>query len=183
MPIEQKWRIKTPRDRINNALLTLNFLNVGEKGTITAERHWVIEKTEKLGQALYSRWCVDITVETINNFKMGVWSCLCIYRYWKTMWLPSKLTKIRSDQGNPLISWDMNIFTKQMAQVIHSSETVSVTDFSKICMKIIFRRASNNDWSHRDWTTNAIASFSKTDHFFSWAPNRNSSPQFSRKKL
>lgn len=29
MPIKQKGRVRTPRDRLN-ALLTLNFLNVGE---------------------------------------------------------------------------------------------------------------------------------------------------------
>jgi hypothetical protein len=28
-------------------LLTLNFLNVGEKGTTAAERHWVIGKTKQ----------------------------------------------------------------------------------------------------------------------------------------
>ena len=31
MLIKQKGRVKNPRDRLNNALLTLNFLNVGEK--------------------------------------------------------------------------------------------------------------------------------------------------------
>lgn len=44
MFIKQKGGVKTPRERVNNALLTLNFLNVGEKGTTVAERHWVIEK-------------------------------------------------------------------------------------------------------------------------------------------
>ena len=42
--IKQKGRMKIPRHRLNNALLTLNFLNVGEKGTAAAERHWVMEK-------------------------------------------------------------------------------------------------------------------------------------------
>jgi hypothetical protein len=35
MLIKQKGRIKTHRDRLNNALLTLNFLNVSGKGTAT----------------------------------------------------------------------------------------------------------------------------------------------------
>jgi hypothetical protein len=34
-----KGEIKNPRDRLYNALLTLNFLNLGEKGTTAAERH------------------------------------------------------------------------------------------------------------------------------------------------
>jgi hypothetical protein len=29
MLIKQKGRVKIPRDRLNNALLTLNFLNIG----------------------------------------------------------------------------------------------------------------------------------------------------------
>lgn len=37
----------------------------------------------------------------------------------KKIWLPTKLKKIRSDQGKPLTSWDMNVCTKQIAQVIH----------------------------------------------------------------
>lgn len=39
MHVKQKGRIKTPRDRLNSALLTLNFLNVNEKGTTAVERH------------------------------------------------------------------------------------------------------------------------------------------------
>jgi hypothetical protein len=48
MLIKQKGRVKTRRDRLDNALLTLNFLNVGGKGT--AERHWVINITEEVSQ-------------------------------------------------------------------------------------------------------------------------------------
>lgn len=44
MFIKQKGRVKILRDRINNALLTLTFLNVGENGATVAERHWVMEK-------------------------------------------------------------------------------------------------------------------------------------------
>lgn len=44
--------MKTPG--VSNTLLTLNFLNVGEKGT-AAERHWVMEKPEELGQAIDAR--------------------------------------------------------------------------------------------------------------------------------
>ena len=44
MIIKQKGRVKNPRDRLNNTFLTLNFLNVGEKGTSVADRHCVIRK-------------------------------------------------------------------------------------------------------------------------------------------
>jgi hypothetical protein len=43
----KKGSIKPLRDRLNNALLTLNFLNVGEKETIAAERPWVIKRLKK----------------------------------------------------------------------------------------------------------------------------------------
>ena len=37
MLIKQKGRAKIPKGQLNNVLLTLNFLNVGEKGTAAAE--------------------------------------------------------------------------------------------------------------------------------------------------
>ena len=37
---KQKGMINNPRNRWNDALLTLNLLNVNEKGTAAAERHW-----------------------------------------------------------------------------------------------------------------------------------------------
>ena len=39
-----KWMENSPRNRLHNALLTLNFLNANEKGTTAAERHWRTEK-------------------------------------------------------------------------------------------------------------------------------------------
>ena len=38
MPNKQKGVIKTPRNRLHNALLTLNFLNANEKGTTALEK-------------------------------------------------------------------------------------------------------------------------------------------------
>jgi hypothetical protein len=43
--------VKTPRGSVNNALLTLSFLNVGEKGT-AAQKHCVIKKKEKKKKTL-----------------------------------------------------------------------------------------------------------------------------------
>ena len=39
MLTKQKWMENTPRSRLHNDLLTLNFLNTEEKGTTAAERH------------------------------------------------------------------------------------------------------------------------------------------------
>ena len=50
---KQKEMENTPRNRLHNALLTLNFLNDNERGTTAAERHWIIEKTSELYQSLY----------------------------------------------------------------------------------------------------------------------------------
>jgi hypothetical protein len=47
MLIKQKGRIKTLGDRLNHALLTLNFPNVGKKKKreqTATERHWVTKK-------------------------------------------------------------------------------------------------------------------------------------------
>ena len=43
---KQKGMINTPRNRLHNALLTLNFLNANEKGTTAVEKHWMIEKLQ-----------------------------------------------------------------------------------------------------------------------------------------
>ena len=45
---KQKGMENTLRNRLHNALLTLNFLNANEKGTTVTERHWIIAKSSKL---------------------------------------------------------------------------------------------------------------------------------------
>ena len=52
---KQKGMENNPRNRWHNALLTLNFLNAGEKGK-TAERHWIIKKSSELNKFI-SRMC------------------------------------------------------------------------------------------------------------------------------
>lgn len=39
-----KEGIKSPVNRLHNALLTFKFLNVNESGTTTTERHCTVEK-------------------------------------------------------------------------------------------------------------------------------------------
>lgn len=41
---KKKAVIKTYRNRLHNALLTLNFLNVNENGMTVVDRHWIIGK-------------------------------------------------------------------------------------------------------------------------------------------
>ena len=50
---KQKGMQSIPRNRLHNALLTLNFLNANEKGTTAAERHWIIVKCSELHQLVY----------------------------------------------------------------------------------------------------------------------------------
>ena len=40
---KQKGVIKTPRDRLHNALLTLHYQSANEKGMKALERHWITE--------------------------------------------------------------------------------------------------------------------------------------------
>jgi hypothetical protein len=53
-------------------------------------------------------------VETCNRVRWG-----CGYAYVsignENIWLPTKLIKVRSDQEEPLIIWDIDVFTKQIA--------------------------------------------------------------------
>ena len=42
---KQKVMENSPRNRLHNALLTLNVLNAKEKRTTAEERHWIKEKS------------------------------------------------------------------------------------------------------------------------------------------
>ena len=44
---KQKGVIKTTRDRLHNALLTLTSFKANEKGPTAAERHWRVERKKK----------------------------------------------------------------------------------------------------------------------------------------
>lgn len=66
-------------------------------------------------------------------------------------WLPTELIKIRSEQRKPLNSWDLNVFIQSQSESL--SQTVSVTNFSKICVQINIKRASPTSGSHKGRTT------------------------------
>ncbi|KAL6084245.1 hypothetical protein STEG23_037991, partial [Scotinomys teguina] len=89
---KQKGVTKTPRNRLHNALLTLNFLNANEKRTTAAERHWIIEKTAELNQPVYFK---DVLT---SEWKPGyVLRCGRGFAFISTgednLWIPSKLIK------------------------------------------------------------------------------------------
>ncbi|CAO2640481.1 Gag-Pro-Pol polyprotein [Lemmus lemmus] len=89
-----------PRNRLHNALLTLNFLNANEKGTIVAERYWIMEKSAELNQPVYfkdvltSQWKPDV-------LRWGRGFAL-ISTGEEKLWIPSKLIKIRFEEEKPL---------------------------------------------------------------------------------
>ena len=53
---KQKGMENIPRNRLHYASLFLNFLNTNEKGTMAAERHWIMEKTSELNQTVYFKY-------------------------------------------------------------------------------------------------------------------------------
>ncbi|KAL6065033.1 hypothetical protein STEG23_028902 [Scotinomys teguina] len=99
---KQKGVTKTPRNRLHNALLTLNFLNANEKGTTAAERHWIIEKTAELNQPIYfkdvltSEWKPGYVLRWGRGFAF-------ISTGEDKLWIPSKL--IKPAGFSPPASW------------------------------------------------------------------------------
>jgi hypothetical protein len=53
MVIKQKGNMESPRERLNNTLLTFNFSNVNETSNTAAEKHWILERTDELNQLTY----------------------------------------------------------------------------------------------------------------------------------
>ena len=51
---KQKVMENNPRNTLYNVLLTFDFLNANEKGTMATKRHWIIEKkTSEVNQSVY----------------------------------------------------------------------------------------------------------------------------------
>lgn len=119
-----------------------------KKWTTAAERHWVTknktkQKTEELSQTIYYK---DVLTSLWWNPAVVLrWRHGYVYvsRGTEKIWLPTKLIKIRSYQGKPLISWDMNVFTNSPGD----SLSVFITNFSKTYVQTNFKRANPNDRS------------------------------------
>ncbi|KAL6086919.1 hypothetical protein STEG23_013424, partial [Scotinomys teguina] len=114
---KQKGVTKTPRNRLHNALLTLNFLNANEKGTTAAERHWIIEKTAELNQPIYfkdvltSEWKPGYVLRWGRGFAF-------ISTGEDKLWIPSKLIKVELiifDQNNLVYLPDYSSQTESCA--------------------------------------------------------------------
>ena len=82
---KQKGMKNTPRNRLHNALLTLDFLNVNEKGTTAAERHWIIEKTTEFNQLIYFKDVLTLRMETRTCVMLGKGIYFCFHVRRKAM--------------------------------------------------------------------------------------------------
>ena len=91
----------TPRNRLYNALLILNFLSANEKGTTATERHWILEKSAELNQPIYfkdvltSQWKPGDVLHWGRGFTL-------VSTGEEKLWIPSKLIKVRSEEKKPL---------------------------------------------------------------------------------
>ncbi|EGV97888.1 HERV-K_7p22.1 provirus ancestral Pol protein [Cricetulus griseus] len=84
---------KTPKHRLHNALLTLNFLNANEKGQTAEERHWTMEKTAELNQPVYFK---DVLTSVWKPGHVLSWGrgFAFVSTGEEKLWIPSKLIKI-----------------------------------------------------------------------------------------
>lgn len=87
-------------------MLTLNFLNVGEKKQQKLKDTGLKEtekKTEEISQSIYYKDVLTLEWKAAIVLRWG-----CHYAMYlqgmKKIWLPTKLIKIKSGQGKPLIS-------------------------------------------------------------------------------
>ena len=101
MPNKQKGVENTPRNRLHNALLTLNFLNTNEKGTTAAERHWIIEKSSELNQPVYFKDVLTLQWKPGDVLHWGMGFAL-VSTGEEKLWIPSKLIKIQFEKEKPL---------------------------------------------------------------------------------
>lgn len=78
-----KKGIKSPVNRLHNALLTFKFLNVNESGTTTIERHCIVEKCW-IGSGSVLQVCFHIEIKTREGVTMGLRLCLFLQEIIKT---------------------------------------------------------------------------------------------------
>ena len=97
---KQKGIINTPRNRLHNALLTLNFLNANEKGAIAVNRDWIVGKTLGLNQAVYFK---HVQTSKVKPGHVLLWGngFVLVSRGEEKFRKPSKLIKSRFEQETP----------------------------------------------------------------------------------
>ncbi|CAO2607041.1 Gag-Pro-Pol polyprotein, partial [Lemmus lemmus] len=95
---KQKGTENTSRNRLYNALLTLNFLNTNEKRTAAVERHWIMGKTSELNQSVYfqdvltSQWKPEDVLRWGRGFTL-------VSTGEEKLWIQSKLIKTWFEKG------------------------------------------------------------------------------------
>ncbi|KAL6045669.1 hypothetical protein STEG23_015755 [Scotinomys teguina] len=123
---KQKGVTKTPRNRLHNALLTLNFLNANEKGTTAAERHWIIEKTAELNQPIYfkdvltSEWKPGYVLRWGRGFAF-------ISTGEDKLWIPSKLIKDFASSCSRALRCERIGTGDQFLNITPTAQTLSAT--------------------------------------------------------
>ena len=83
---------------------------------------------------------------------------MLMYLWRMKIGLPTKLLKIRSDRGKPLISYEMKVFTRQVSPVIHShrpsqllnSPNYVCTSTSKVIAQMIEPTETRQTTQRRD---------------------------------
>lgn len=95
--LKRKKTQQKPRGRTNSVQLTLNFLNVNEKGITAAERYWAIEKAVEFNQPIYY---TDVFTSEWIPAKAFHWECGFVYISSGNgkLWIQSRLIKIRIKQ-------------------------------------------------------------------------------------
>ena len=73
------------RNRLDNALLTLNYFNANEKGTTAAERHWIIEQSSELNQPFYFKDMLTLPWKDRTCVMLGKGFCSCFHGRRKIM--------------------------------------------------------------------------------------------------
>ena len=101
MSNNQKGVENIPRNRLHNALLTLNFLNANEKRTTATERHWIIEKSTELNQPIYFKDVLTSQWKPGDVLRWGRGFAL-VSTGEEKLWIPSKLINIQFEEEESL---------------------------------------------------------------------------------
>ena len=100
MWIEQNRDMGSPRDRLNNTLLTLHFSNANKTASTAAEINWILERTDELDQA------IEVLILKWKKRSMLYWrgDFTILSTEMKKLWILSKLIKKKIKFLNQVIT-------------------------------------------------------------------------------
>lgn len=100
MLYKQAEGTKTPKHRLYNALLIMNFLNANDKGQTVAERQWTTEKTSELNQLVYFK---DVLTSVWKPGYVLHWGrgFAFVFTGEEKLWISSKWMKIQFEKEKP----------------------------------------------------------------------------------